>query len=82
MKAYRASRAAMQSDADLAFLGASLVACVLGTLLMIENASLILGYDRLFWVLAGFCAAYAHLDPAPERRVTAKAGSGGHWEPA
>jgi O-antigen ligase len=82
MKAYRASRAAMQSDADHAFLGASLVACVLGTLLMIENASLILGYDRLFWVLAGFCAAYAHLDPAPERRVTAKAGSGGHWEPA
>jgi O-antigen ligase len=82
VKAYRATKATMQSDPDLAFLGASLVACVLGTLLMIENCSFILAYDKLFWVLAGLCAAYAHLDPAPEGRVTVKARSGGHWEPA
>jgi O-antigen ligase len=82
VKAYRATRATMKSDTDLAFLGASLVACVLGTLLMIENASLILGYGKLFWVLAGLCAAYAHLRPAPERRVTVKTHNGGHWEPA
>lgn len=82
VKAYRASKAAAQYDDDLALIGASLAACVLGTLLMIENASFFLGYDKLFWILSGFCAAYAHLNPAPERRMPAKSPGGSHWEPA
>jgi hypothetical protein len=82
VKAYRSARARRQSDTDLALLGTSLVACVLGTLLMIENASLMLGYDRLFWILAAFCTAYVHLEPVPERRATANTRSGGNWEPA
>jgi hypothetical protein len=82
VKAYRTSKAVARSDNDLALIGASLVACVLGTLLMLENASFFLGYDKLFWVLAGLCAGYAHLSSASELRAPEKARSRGRWEPA
>ncbi len=82
VKAYRMAKAVAKSDNDLALIGASLVACVLGTLLMIENASFFLGYDKLFWVLSGLCAAYAHLRPASAQPIAANPSSRGHWEPA
>lgn len=82
VKAYRTSKAVARSDPDLALIGASLAACVLGTLLMLENASFFLGYEKLFWVLAGLCAAYAHLSPAPELRATERTRRRRHWEPA
>jgi len=66
VKAYRTARALVRSDPDLALLGVSLVACIMGTLLMIENCSFILGYEKLFYVLAGFAAAYAYLRRLPE----------------
>jgi O-antigen ligase len=80
VKARRTAKASAPSDHDLALLGVSLVACILGTLLMIENSSFILGYEKIFYVLAGLSAAYAHLSPSPEQR-TAKATSGSAWEP-
>ena len=48
-------------DPDFGMLGASLVACILGTLLMMENGSFGTGVERLYYVLAGLAAAYAHL---------------------
>jgi hypothetical protein len=80
VKTYRAARIAAPSDPNLSLLGVSLVACVVGTLLMIENASFFLGYEKLFYVLAGLCAAYAHLKPSAERPVEARIR--GPWEPA
>ena len=59
--AYRALRAALAADPDRARLGASLIACMLGTLLMLFDASLVLGYEKMFYVLAGLATAYAHM---------------------
>jgi O-antigen ligase len=67
-KAYRASREFARRDPDYALLGASLVACLLGTMLMIGSASLINGYEKFFYLLAGLAAAYAYLGKLPERR--------------
>jgi hypothetical protein len=60
-KAYYHSRRLRRSDPEFALLGACLVSCIAGTLLMIENCSFFLGYGKLFYVLAGFAATYAHL---------------------
>jgi O-antigen ligase len=59
-RAYRYCKATKLSDPEFSLLGASLVACIAGTLLMIENSSFILGYEKMFYVLAAFAAAYAH----------------------
>jgi hypothetical protein len=63
VRAYRTVREAASSDPDLARLGAALVACILGTLLMILDSSFTLGYQQMFYVLAALAAAYAHLRP-------------------
>jgi len=81
VKAYRAAKVRAPSDHDLALLGVSLVACILGTLLMIENSSFIFGYEKIFYVLAGLSAAYAHVRVSSERQQTASASSGNVWEP-
>ena len=67
-KAFRASREFARRDPDYALLGISLVACLLGTLLMIGSASLINGYEKFFYLLAGLAAAYAYMGKLPERR--------------
>jgi hypothetical protein len=65
LRAYRVVRNSVASDADLAGLGTSLIACILGTMLMLVDASFLLGYEKMFYVLAGLAAAYAHLRRAP-----------------
>ena len=40
-------------DADLARLGGCMLACIVGTLLMIYNCSFVFGYEKMFYVLAG-----------------------------
>jgi O-antigen ligase len=60
-KAWSTSKKSMTVDPDFGMLGASLVACILGTLLMMENGSFGTGVERLYYVLAGLAAAYAHL---------------------
>ena len=67
-KAYRASREFARRDPDYALLGISLVACLLGTLLMIGSASLINGYEKFFYLLAGLAAAYGYMGKLPEQR--------------
>lgn len=56
--AYSVARSYAQSDPDLAILGAVLVACMLGTLLMLADCSFIFTYGKLFFVLAGLGVAY------------------------
>jgi O-antigen ligase len=58
-KAYRHSKAVANADPDLALLGAGLVACIAGTLVMLQSASFRLGYEKMFYVLAGLAIAYA-----------------------
>jgi O-antigen ligase len=70
LKAYRAVRGNAQRDPHLAMLGASLIACILGTLLMIENVSFMFGYQKMFYILAGLSAAYAHLSVSSKEPAT------------
>jgi O-antigen ligase len=60
-KAYRKLKVFARSDQDLALLGCSLVACMIGTLVMIAASSFIGAYVQMFYVLAGLAAAYANL---------------------
>jgi O-antigen ligase len=65
-KVYRLARATVPCDPDLALLGVSLVACILGTLVTFTTTSFDLGITKLYYVLGGFAAAYAHLARSPE----------------
>lgn len=75
-RAYRFSREVMQRDRDLGTLGTSLVACLLGTLLMIENSSFILAYEKFYFLLAGLAVAYSSVSLAPLRTVGTTCPSG------
>lgn len=55
-KGRSATRSLAQADADIKLLGASLAACIVGTLLMLADCGLELGYAILFYVLAGLSA--------------------------
>jgi|HubBroStandDraft_6_1064221.scaffolds.fasta_scaffold144793_2 hypothetical protein len=68
LRAYRLARSALRYDSDFASLGVSLSACALGTLFMLTSCSLILGYQKMFYVLTGLLAAYTHLGKLPEPR--------------
>jgi hypothetical protein len=70
-KVYRTAKGSARTDPDFALLGTTLVACILGVLLMLENCSFILGVEKLFYVLAGLAAAYAHLGRSLGRLPTA-----------
>jgi len=58
---YRRSKELTQSDPDLALLGRSLVACIVGLLVMIDSVSFNMGAEKLFYVLAALALAYARL---------------------
>jgi O-antigen ligase len=61
----RTARMSARNDPDLALLGSSLIACILGTLVMMATCSFILGYEKLFYMIAGIAAAYANLGRSP-----------------
>ncbi|HEY7974880.1 MAG TPA: O-antigen ligase family protein [Ktedonobacterales bacterium] len=60
-KDFRVVRKTRRSEPDLSLLGASLSACMVGTLVMIYTSSFIFGYAVLFYVLAGLGASYASI---------------------
>ena len=60
-KVFRASREFARRDPDYSLLGASLVACLLGTLFILGTTSFLSAYERIFYLLAGLAAAYAYL---------------------
>jgi len=67
-RVYARARELYHSDPDLALLGTSLIACIVGTLIMIDSSSFILGCEKTFYVLAGLAAAYVRLTSLPPRR--------------
>jgi O-antigen ligase len=81
VRAYRRTKVLAKSDPDLALLGVSVVACILGTLLMLENCSFILAYEKMFYVLAGLAAAYAHLYEAPVTQAKTSVARHREWAP-
>lgn len=60
-KAWSFSKGNTLADPDLSTLGASLVSCIMVTLVLLTDGSLGTGCERMFYVLAGLAAAYAHL---------------------
>jgi hypothetical protein len=61
VRTYRASKRIVKSDPDVALLGASLISCMLGTLLILSSCSFLRGYEMIFYVLAGLAAAYTNI---------------------
>jgi O-antigen ligase len=66
-KAWSSSRRIMRADSDFGLLGASLVSCIMGTLLVIENGSLSGVSVTLFYSLAALAVAYASLGKSWQR---------------
>jgi O-antigen ligase len=64
--AYRLVKRSVGPDPDLALLGVNLIACMLGTLLMLATVSFILGTSIMYWVLAGLAASYVQLGQLKE----------------
>jgi hypothetical protein len=77
LKVYSAEKALQQKDPDLALVGASLTAVMVGTLFMLSTCSFIFGYAQMFYILGGLAAAYVQLsrqrlensDPLPVPHV-------------
>jgi hypothetical protein len=61
LKVYCAEKALQQKDPDLALIGRSLAAGIVGTLFMLSTCSFIFGYAEMFYVLCGLAAAYVRL---------------------
>jgi O-antigen ligase len=68
---YARTRELIQSDPDLALFGTSLIACIVGTLVMIDSNSFNMGPEKTFYVLAGLSTAYARLAISPQRGAAA-----------
>jgi hypothetical protein len=65
---YARSKELVQSDPDLALFGTSLIACIVGILIMIHSDSFTLGCEKMFYLLAGLATAYAGLARSPQHR--------------
>jgi O-antigen ligase len=66
-RVYARTRELARSDPDLALFGASLIACIAGVLVMIQSSSFNLGFEKMFYVLAGLATAYARLNRSLQR---------------
>ncbi len=64
--AYRLVKKSAGIDPDLSLLGVSLIACTLGTLLVLATASFFWGVEQMYWILAGLVAGYTQLSPVKE----------------
>ncbi len=69
-KAYSTAKRLRDSDPDFALLGVSLSAGIVGTLMMISTCSMIFGYEKGFYLLAGLAAAYARVGATIRTNVT------------
>jgi O-antigen ligase len=67
LKTWSANRRTRITDPDYSMMGASLVACILATLLMMFDGGFGGGSGRMFYVLAALAAAYVRLGSAPKR---------------
>ena len=60
-RAWSASRRHMRNDPDLALIGASLAACIITTLVIIENGSFVGITVALYYVLAALAVGYSSI---------------------
>jgi hypothetical protein len=79
MRAWSARRRIMALDPDLGLVGACLVACIIGILLLLSTGSFGTAPERLFYVLAGLAIGYvqcvaSRLQFAPARSQTSGSG--------
>jgi O-antigen ligase len=72
-KTYRSLKAMRRLSPQLAVMGNSVAACIVGTMIMIYTSSFIFGYAQLFYVLAALAAGYVQATVAVERKVRAEA---------
>jgi hypothetical protein len=70
LKASAAARRRPRPYPDWILVGASLTACMVGTLLMLADCSFILGYATMFFVLAGIAVAYSRATELAATDVT------------
>jgi hypothetical protein len=70
------AKRAARSDPDLALLGVSLAACIIGTLVMIAGCSLVFAYGKMLYVLGGLAAAYVRLGQVPQLQPAAASDPG------
>jgi O-Antigen ligase len=59
VRVYVRAKELRQSNPDFALFGASLIACIVGILIMIQSSSFGTGNEKMFYVLAGLAAAYS-----------------------
>jgi len=67
MKSWNASRSVVNVDQDLHFLGASLISCILGSLLMMAVGG---SNELMMWILVALAIGYAQTVKS-SRRATA-----------
>jgi O-antigen ligase len=67
LRTWSFSRRFMRVEPDFGLLGASLVSCIIGMLLLFENGSFGGGPEKIFYVLAALATAYAHLGRSWQR---------------
>jgi hypothetical protein len=70
-RAYSSASHNIKIDQELSLIGFDILACLLGTLLMLVSCSFIFGYVEIFYVLAGLANAYgrfAQRKTSPVRR--------------
>lgn len=72
IRSYRCMLQIRHRDADLARLGSCMLACIVGTMLMISNASFEFGYEKMFYVLAGLTTGYINYCRAQAETTAAK----------
>jgi O-antigen ligase len=72
IKGYRSMMQIRLRDSDLARLGSCMLACIVGSLLMMYNCSFVFGYEKMFYVLAGLTAAYSRYCTAQSATAPAK----------
>jgi hypothetical protein len=61
-RAYRNASYNIRTDPALGLTGIDILACLVGTLLMLVSCSFIFGYVQLFYVLTGFANAYGRFE--------------------
>jgi O-antigen ligase len=70
-RVYAHLRKVAYSDPEATLLGASLIACIVGILIMIQSVGFGLGVQRVFYVLAGLASAYSGPNKVPQGRPEA-----------
>ena len=61
LKTFATTRRVRTIDRDMGLMGASLVACIIATLIMLENGGFGGSTEKVFYVLAALAAGYAYL---------------------